>query len=220
MSKIEVKNLGRIEYPKALDQMMALHAARVQNQIVDQLLLLEHEPVVTVGRRLHGEKTGFEDALATRSIAICEADRGGLLTYHGPGQIVVYFILRLDDYFNGVSAFVHGVEDAIMTFLANRGCNAERDEKNPGIWVGQQKIGSVGFRVEKGVTRHGISLNVNNDLSIYNLFNPCGMTGSTMSNLEAVLQKSFSNKDFQKLSHDLGEFLAVFFAEQHVRLAG
>jgi len=186
MEKIEIKNLGVIDYDSAMKIMTDLHAQRVADEIPNTLLVLEHEPVVTKGRRLHGQEVPLHPELNKNGVIIREADRGGLLTYHGPGQIVVYFIVKFSDYVNGISDFVNLVENALLDALLDYGVPSEIKKDYPGVWVGDKKIASIGLRVSEGITRHGISLNISNDLDIYNYFNPCGLGGNIMTNLQKI----------------------------------
>lgn len=160
------------------------------------LLVLQHPPVITKGRRLAGVKIPREDEIISNGIQIREADRGGLLTYHGPGQIVIYFILELTKYFDGISGMVSLIENTLLEFLLEHGVCGEIRQGHPGVWVGERKIASLGLRIQDGVTKHGLALNVCNDLNVYNLFDPCGLSGATMTKLELVSGREISHKDF------------------------
>ncbi len=158
----------------------------------NQVFFLEHDAVITKGRRLHGSSIPQEQKILESGIEIREADRGGLLTYHGPGQLVVYFVLRLQEYFPGISQMVHELELMIQSYLLHHGLVGRTDEAHPGIWVNDRKVASIGLRVSDGVTRHGISLNLNTDLSVYQLFDPCGLTGQTMGNIGELVSNPVS----------------------------
>lgn len=190
-----IKNLKLISYPDAMQIMDAMHAERVQNLCEDTLLVLEHNPVITKGRRLTDVTIPNEDQIRARGIAICQTDRGGLLTYHAPGQIVVYFILRLTDSFHGISELVAALEVGIQKFLSDLGVQSQIKKDHPGIWVGERKVASLGLRVADGVTKHGIALNVSNDMSAYALFDPCGLAGNTMTSLEEILTRKISDEE-------------------------
>lgn len=184
-SKLLVRDLGRVAYDDAMAVMHDLHVARVAGAAPDALLILEHDPpVITKGRRLHDVAIPREGEILKRGIQIRQADRGGLLTSHAPGQIVAYFVLNLEDYFSGIGSLVQALEGVLLGFLARHGVTGRVDPDHPGIWVGHSKIASLGLRVEQGVTKHGISLNVSNDLDIYGLFDPCGLSGNTMTTME------------------------------------
>lgn len=207
MSSCELQFLNTVSYASGLKTMMQLHEDRVNNKISDQLLVLEHTPVITKGRRLHKTPVPGEDAIQKLGIDIENADRGGELTYHGPGQIVVYFILKFEDHFPGVQAMVKKIESLLMAFLKQYNIETHLDPDNPGIWVRDKKIASIGLRVEKGVTRHGISLNINNDLKVYDLFNPCGMSGQVMTNLSTVLNRAIDDAGLKDITKNLGQFM-------------
>lgn len=185
--------------------MMAAHSQRVAYKTNDTIFLVEHQPVITRGRRLQGQKIPLQDEIEKRGILVCDADRGGLLTYHGPGQIVVYFVVQLNRYAEGIGAFVAHLEAILLDFLKIQGVQASLRPGHPGIWVRDQKIASLGLRVEQGVTRHGVSVNVCNDLSIYQLFDPCGLSGATMTNLQMGLDRKISPDEFQVLKSQLGQ---------------
>lgn len=193
-----------------MGQMQDLHTQRVANAVPDTLLLLQHDPVITKGRRLEGEKIPNEKNILKKGIAIEQTDRGGLLTYHGPGQIVIYFIFRVEDYFSGVSEMVKGIEEVLFDFLKNHGVKARIQEGHPGVWVKDKKIVSIGLRVSQGVTRHGIAFNIANDLSVYDLFDPCGLSGAVMTSLAQILKKPFSEDEVWRI----GEELVGFYREE------
>lgn len=200
---IEFEDLGVISYSEALGYMQDLHVKRCQNEIANTLLVLEHHPVITKGRRLQGVSIPNESSIKLKGIDIVEADRGGLLTYHGPGQIVVYFILKVEDFFSGVNDLVTSLEAVLQNFLAQQNIESKIISEHPGIWVGQKKIASIGLRVSNGVTRHGISLNISNDLSVYQLFDPCGMAGNVMTNLAEVKDQKISQNELDELKLNL-----------------
>jgi lipoyl(octanoyl) transferase len=146
----------------------------------DTLLLLEHEPVYTRGRRTGpGELPMGEDWYRGQGIEICDADRGGAVTYHGPGQLVGYPIMRIDS----VHEYVANLERVLITALADEGVQAEVREGLTGVWASKGKIGSIGVHVSRGVTTHGFAVNVDNDLQPFEWVVPCGMEGAQMSSI-------------------------------------
>jgi len=146
----------------------------------DALLLLEHEPVYTRGRRTGpGELPMGEDWYRAQGIEVCEADRGGAVTYHGPGQLVGYPIVRIEN----VREYVAGLERMIVAALADEGVEAEVRDGLTGVWAPKGKIGSIGVHVSRGVTRHGFAVNVDNDLQPFEWIVPCGMEGAQMSSI-------------------------------------
>jgi lipoyl(octanoyl) transferase len=146
----------------------------------DHLLLLEHEPVYTRGRRTKPEELPMgEDWYRSQGIEICDTDRGGAVTYHGPGQLVGYPIMRI----GGVHEYVANLERVLIAALADEGVEAEVRDGLTGVWAPKGKIGSIGVHVSRGVTTHGFAVNVDNDLQPFEWVVPCGIEGAQMSSL-------------------------------------
>ena len=146
----------------------------------DHLLLLEHEPVYTRGRRAEpAELPMGEDWYRAQGIEVCDSDRGGAVTYHGPGQLVGYPIMRI----GRVREYVAGLERTIIAALADEGMEAGVRDGLTGVWASKGKIGSIGVHVSSGVTRHGFAVNVDNDLQPFEWIVPCGMEGAQMSSI-------------------------------------
>jgi len=177
-------DLGLTDYQEASLLQVALHQARVQEVIGDTLLLTEHLPVYTLGRTTHPEHVGEGWVRGMiNGIPVLSADRGGSVTYHGPGQLVGYPILRLRTYCAGPKAYVNRLEEVLIRSLDTLGVPAGRRVGAPGVWVGDRKIAAVGVRVSQGVTRHGFALNVVNDLSPFAAIVPCGLAGAGMTSI-------------------------------------
>ena len=177
MRKCAVRELGRLEYGAALEVQRRLVAARKEGAISDQLLLVEHPHVITLGRNGHLENLlAGEHLLARAGIAFYPTDRGGDITYHGPGQLVGYPILDLREWRRDVGAFVRAIEQAIIDTLADYGIAAGRIPKLTGVWVGERKIAAIGVHLSRWVTSHGFALNVSTDLSYFQYIVPCGLT--------------------------------------------
>jgi lipoyl(octanoyl) transferase len=179
-----VCHLGTIEYREALALQEQISAARQRDELPDVLLTLEHWPVYTRGRRSGpGELPMGEDWYRMQGIDIVETDRGGKVTYHGPGQLVGYPIVRIDD----VVAYVRTLEQVLVAALAEEGLTARaRPEDGPdytGVWVADRKIASIGVHVARGVTTHGFAVNVENDLQPFGWIVPCGLDGVQMTSL-------------------------------------
>jgi lipoyl(octanoyl) transferase len=179
-----VCHLGTIEYRSALALQESVRAARQEDALPDVLLTLEHWPVYTRGRRSGpGELPMGEEWYRMQGIDVVETDRGGRITYHGPGQLVGYPIVRVDD----VVAYVRTLECALIDALAEEGVVARaRPDEGPdytGVWVGERKIASIGVHVARGVTTHGFALNVENDLQPFGWIVPCGLDGVQMTSL-------------------------------------
>src|SRR3954463_13792711 len=177
---LAVVQLGVVAYDEALELQLRLRDARQADEIGDPLLLLDHPPVYTRGRRTepHDLPMG-EDWYRAQGIEIHDADRGGRVTYHGPGQLVGYPIMRISD----VPAFVHTMEQAIVTALADEGITAAVRDGLTGIWAGDAKIGSIGVHVTRAVTTHGFAVNVDNDLQPFEWVVPCGLDGVRMTSV-------------------------------------
>lgn len=177
MRRCEVRQLGRIGYGAALELQQRLVADRKLSAIPDQLLLLEHEHVVTLGRNGHMENLLASDEVLERAgISFYPTNRGGDVTYHGPGQLVGYPIMDLRDWKRDVGAYVRGVEQAIIDTLADFGIEAGRIPKLTGVWVDGRKIAAIGVHISRWVTSHGFALNVSTDLSYFQYIVPCGLT--------------------------------------------
>jgi lipoyl(octanoyl) transferase len=176
MYKCEVRELGRIEYGRAFDLQQRLVEQRKRGEISDQLLLLEHPHSITLGRNGHLENLlGSEPALRAAGIAFHATDRGGDITYHGPGQAVCYPILDLRDWKRDVGAYVRALEQVMIDALADFGIAAERVPGCTGAWVNGRKIGAIGVHLSRWVTSHGFALNVDTDLSYFGYIVPCGL---------------------------------------------
>jgi lipoyl(octanoyl) transferase len=181
---IWVCHLGTVDYREALALQERVRSARQQELIPDVMLLLEHWPVYTRGRRsAPGELPMGEEWYLTQGIEVVDTDRGGKVTYHGPGQLVGYPIVRVDD----VVAYVRTLESALVAALAEEGIvTRARPEDGPdftGVWAGERKIASLGVHVARGVTTHGFAVNVENDLQPFSWVVPCGLDGVQMTSL-------------------------------------
>lgn len=186
---LEVRRLGRIAYDDALALQRQLVEARRQGQIVDQLLLVEHPPVLTLGVRGDGGRSHIlasASELARRGIAVCETGRGGDVTYHGPGQIVGYPILDLNPDRRDVHRYVRDIEDVIIRLAADVGLQAGRVDGLTGVWVGEAKLAAIGVRISRWVTSHGFALNHTTDLSDFALIVPCGISDRGVTSLAAL----------------------------------
>jgi lipoyl(octanoyl) transferase len=185
-SELWVCQLGTVEYREALALQEHVRTARQAGAVPDVMLMLEHWPVYTRGRRsAPGELPMGEDWYRMQGIDIVEVDRGGKVTYHGPGQLVGYPIVRVDD----VVEYVRTLEQALVVALGEEGVVARaRPEDGPdytGVWVQDRKIASIGVHVARGVTTHGFAVNVENDLQPFSWVVPCGLDGVRMTSLIA-----------------------------------
>jgi len=172
-----LRELGRVSYGSALELQQELISARKAGQVADQLLLLEHPHVITLGRNGHLENLlASYEILDRAGISFYPTDRGGDVTYHGPGQLVGYPILDLRDWKRDVGAYVRAVEETLIATLAEYGIQAGRISKLTGVWVGERKIAAIGVHLSRWVTSHGFALNVSTDLSYFQYIVPCGLT--------------------------------------------
>ena len=185
--------LGRVAYRDAWALQKDLLARRAAGEIGDQLVLLEHDPVLTIGK--HGSEAHVlapADELERRGIDVIRVERGGEVTYHGPGQLVAYPILRLADRGLLVRPLVRALEAAMIDTCATYGVAATRHDGEPGCWVDgpgpfARKIGALGLRIERGVSYHGIALNVDPDLADFELIDPCGIPGLVSTSIAREL---------------------------------
>ncbi|WP_051328373.1 lipoyl(octanoyl) transferase LipB [Desulfatirhabdium butyrativorans] len=190
-------DLGRMGYAEALGlQHRFVDALSLQEASADPkplnlaggiFLFLEHPPVFTLGKRGGTEFLNVaEDWLANQGIPVVATERGGFITYHGPGQLIVYPVVRLKSLRVSVRDLVDGLEAVMIRVLAYWGIDAGRNEANRGVWVGERKIGSIGIHVRKGVCFHGMALNVNTDLRPFGWIQPCGLSGVAMTSLKEL----------------------------------
>lgn len=180
-------DLGLMPYKEAYDlQTRLVDARRHQGPGSDTFLVVEHPSVYTLGRRGGREFLMVsDDFLAEKKIDIVPIERGGVITYHGPGQLVLYPILHLKQSGLSVAEYVSMLEELMMRLAADVGVTATRDPRNHGVWVGNDKLGSIGIAIRHGVSFHGMALNVNLDLAPFGWINPCGLTGVNMTSLTA-----------------------------------
>jgi lipoyl(octanoyl) transferase len=186
--RCRVVDLGRVSYGAALDLQRELASLVKAGTADDFLLLVEHPPVLTIGRNgSWGNLRASETALAQRGIERFEVERGGDVTFHGPGQIVGYPILRLAPHEQDVRRYMRNLEGALIRTLGRYGIAAARVEGKTGVWTGSGKIASLGVHISRWVTRHGFALNVNTDLSCFDLIVPCGIAGCRVVSMESEL---------------------------------
>jgi lipoyl(octanoyl) transferase len=203
MRKCCLRELGRTDYGQALELQRQLIARRQQGLISDQLLLLEHPHVITLGR--NGKPANLlasAEVLSRAGIAFYPTDRGGDVTYHGPGQLVGYPIVDLREWQRDVGAYVRAVEQTIIDTLADYGISAGRIPKLTGVWVDDRKIAAIGVHISRWVTSHGFALNVSTDLSYFQYIVPCGLTKPVTSMAALGVVASL---------HEVGQTLAAHF---------
>lgn len=188
MRPLRVRRLRRIPYAEGLDLQARLVKERQAGEIPDTLLLLEHDPVFTLGRNARRENVLVsEDDLREKGFEVFESGRGGDVTYHGPGQVVGYPILDLSPDRRDVHRYVRDLEEVMIRCCADYGVTAGRVEGLSGAWVEREKIGAIGVRISRWVTSHGFAFNVTTDLSAFELIVPCGIRGRGVTSLKRLL---------------------------------
>jgi lipoyl(octanoyl) transferase len=212
--EVSVVRCGTVPYEEARELQRQLEARRQRGEIGDVLLLLEHPPVYTRGRRSKPEELPMGAAwYEAQGIEVLDTDRGGLVTYHGPGQLVAYPIVHLGGYGDDVHKYVRGLERTMIEALGEYGVKAGPIEGLTGVWVGTRKIGSIGLRVSRGVTTHGLAVNVNNDLQPFEWVVPCGIEGVAMTSLSRELG---AEQDFDAFADALVAAYARVFEREPV----
>src|SRR5256886_12562486 len=194
-------DLGRKAFREVWELQKALVDRRAEDRIPDGLILVEHEPVATLGRR------GKRDAVRDPSLEVVEVERGGEATYHGPGQLVGYRILRLPDRLE-VKRLVTDLEEVLLRTCADFGIDATREGPERGVWMGDKKIASIGLAVQRSVTFHGFALNVTTDLREFLKIRPCGHDGGIMTSMEKWLGHPVDLADVK--ASVIAHFQAVF----------
>lgn len=184
---VEVRRLGAMPYREAWALQRQAVADRAAGRIGDTLILLSHPPVITIGRG--GDRDHLiagPRELEDQGVEFVETDRGGDITFHGPGQIVGYAVIDLSRRGRDLHRFLRHLEEVIIQALSEFGISAHRAEGLTGVWVGDAKIAAMGIRVSKWITHHGFALNVSTDLSYFDLIVPCGITGRRVTSMEEL----------------------------------
>jgi len=212
MRPLAVQRLGRLRYADALELQARLVADRQAGSIADTLLLLEHDPVFTLGRNAQPENLRFsEGSLREQGFDVFDIGRGGDVTFHGPGQVVGYPIIDLSPDRRDVHRYVRDLEDVMIRCCGDFGIDAERHAGLTGTWVGEEKIGAIGVRISRWVTSHGFALNVGTDLSAFDLIVPCGIQDRGVTSLAKLLGRPVPLDDV--MNSLARRFAAVFERE-------
>ncbi len=181
---------GSVPYPVALELQMRICRLKKRGYEKDVLLLLEHPPTITLGRNAKRENLlAGESVLQGRGIGLYEVDRGGDITFHGPGQLVGYPILLLGAGERDVHGYMRSLEESLIRLLRDYGIESGRDSKYTGVWTEQGKIAAMGVHISRWITRHGFALNVNTDISYYDLIVPCGIVGRPVTSMRNHLAR-------------------------------
>ncbi len=197
---LEVRRLGVVPYGEALELQKQLVADRLAGAIPDQLLLLQHPPVITLGVRTRNGRANVlatPESLAAAGIDVFETGRGGDVTYHGPGQLVGYPIVDLKPGRCDVHRYVRDLEEVMIRTAAAFGVTAQRVAGLTGIWVGDEKLGAIGVRIAKWITSHGFAFNVTTDLAHFGLIVPCGIVDKGVTSLEKLVGRVVPMSDVE-----------------------
>jgi lipoyl(octanoyl) transferase len=221
---ISLMNLGRLDYAAALTLQQQVCALRQQESIGDVLLLVEHPPVLTLGRNAHrGHVVASDQLLARRGISLFETNRGGDVTYHGPGQLVGYPILNLRGFTPplGIVEYLRKLEEVLIRACADYGILTQRSAGRAGVWtmpggaVAEKKIAALGVHVARGVTTHGFALNVTTDLDDFALIVPCGIRDRGVTSIEVEVAPAPS---MEQVVHSIARHFGRVFSRQIVWL--
>ena len=234
---IEYLYLGRVRYDEGLRLQAEVAALRLAGRVDNTLLLLEHPPVLTLGRNARRENVlASDELLARRGVTLHEINRGGDVTYHGPGQLVGYPIFDLRSLVNarggrlGPVDFVRMMEEALIRLCGVYGVRAGRIAGLTGVWCGlhsladgslleegpgkERKVGAIGIHVSRGITSHGFAFNVTTDLHDFQLINPCGITDKPVTNLEREIPEGVSLPGLEEMAHQAARQFGQVFAQQ------
>ena len=192
-------DLGVIDYKEAWDLQQEIHAKRVLGEVEDILFLLEHPNTYTLGKTAHkANLISSEDYLKQNQISVYDIDRGGDITYHGPGQIVGYPIIDLNNWFKDTHKYLRALEEVIIKTCNDYGLKSERNPKHTGVWIGDKKIAAIGIKVSRWVTMHGFAFNVNTDLNLFSGIIPCGIQDKTVTSLKQELRNEINIQEVKE----------------------
>lgn len=182
-------DLGFIDYKEAWDLQKETFALRVKNTIPDVIYLLEHPNTYTLGKTAdHNNLVGSEEYLSANKISVYDIDRGGDITYHGPGQIVGYPIISLSDWKQDTHKYLRALEETIIRTCAEYGISSGREPKYTGVWVEDRKIAAIGIKVSRWITMHGFAFNINTDLSFFSGIIPCGISDKDVTSIKKEIK--------------------------------
>jgi len=215
-----IENLGHLPYRDAWAIQEVAHEEILAGG-EEKIFFVEHPPVITYGRRPGVDRhlLATAEQLAEQSVEIVQSDRGGDITFHGPGQLVAYPIIRLADHRFSVSGYVHALEGAVIAMLADLGIEARADPAAVGVWTtvhgGPAKICAIGVRIRRGVSLHGLALNVTTALEYFKLIVPCGLAGRRVTSLQEILEER--TPTMEEVILKLGERLMAILGESEFR---
>ncbi len=209
---LQIIDCGLSDYRKILDLQLQLQEQRQHNKIPDTVLIVEHPAVITLGARSEANKLLLsENQITARGIDIIRTRRGGGVTAHNPGQLVFYPIIHLQNFGLSVGEYIRKLEDIGIEMLRLLNVSSERKKGLPGLWVKEKKIASIGVKVSRFVTCHGMAININNDLSIFDLFVPCGIDGVQMT---AAREESGKQNLMNDVKKQLCKLLTKHFSNE------
>lgn len=189
----DYSDLGLIDYKQAWDLQKEIFDFRLRNEINDTLFLLEHPHTYTLGKVAEKENLiSSESQMNELGISVYEIDRGGDITYHGPGQIVGYPIIKLSDWKEDTHQYLRGLEEVIILTCREYGIETERNSKYTGVWIGERKIAAIGIKVSRWITMHGFAFNINTDLSYFGGIIPCGIKDKDVTSLQRELGREIN----------------------------
>ncbi len=207
--KLDYCNIGFIDYKEAWDLQHSIFQKRVENKINDLFLMLEHPNTYTLGKTAHRENlVGSNEYLAEKEISVYEIDRGGDITYHGPGQIVGYPIIDLKNWKQDTHLYLRTLEETIIEVCKDYGLDAGRKPEYTGVWIGERKICAIGIKISRWVTMHGFAFNINTDLNLFNGIIPCGIKDKEVTSLSKELNKKIDIEVVKK--QILEKFVKLF----------
>ena len=193
-------DLGRIDYKEAWDLQKSLYENKLNGEIADTLLLLEHPHTYTLGKTTDKENlVGDAEYLSEKGIKVYNIDRGGDITYHGPGQIVGYAIFDLKKWKQDTHHYLRALEEVIIKTSSDCGLSTSRNDKHTGVWIDDRKICAIGIKVSRWITMHGFAFNVNTDLELFNGIIPCGINDKEVTSLKNELDRTFDIRSVKEL---------------------
>ncbi|NMB80704.1 MAG: lipoyl(octanoyl) transferase LipB [Ignavibacteria bacterium] len=211
--KLDYSDLGLVDYKIAWDLQKEIFNLRLNDELNDTLFLLEHPHTYTLGKVADKENLiSNEDQLKELGINVYEIDRGGDITYHGPGQIVGYPIIKLTDWKQDTHEYLRGLEEVIMMTCSEYGISTERNSKYTGVWIGSKKIAAIGIKVSRWITMHGFAFNINADLNYFGGIIPCGIRDKEVTSLQKELGREINLSEVKEKL--VGNFKNVFGYDQ------
>lgn len=219
--ELQIIDLGLIDYEKALDLQHSMLQQVLHEEIPDTLLLLEHPPVITLGKR--GERKDLlysEQMLSARGVQVAWVDRGGQATYHGPGQLVGYPIINLRHHQRRLKRFVHNIEAFLIELLSEHySIRAHTEDDYIGVWVENKKIAAIGISVHQAVSMHGFALNVENDLDYFSMIVPCGIQDKNRG-VTSISEETGRKVALEKVKNQAGPIFSRIFGYEEVKYRG